>query len=434
MSNIYCVQPYRGGPPDIDIILPGSKSITNRALLLGALSKGKTTLKNFLLSDDTHYMVEAFNRLGIKVEKVSGETSEVSYSIDGGKLPEGNFNIYVGNAGTAMRFLTSYLTLGRGQFFLDGDERMRERPIEDLLKALIQLGCQLKTEKGNGCPPVIINASGMPGGKCFISGKNSSQYISSILMTAPYSKKGVSMDVKDDMSSKPYIDMTIKMMEQFGVYTERKSYEFFSVKPAEYKTPSVYWIEPDASSASYFLAAVAILGGKIRVRGIGSASIQGDSHFARILEKMGCYVEYVEREIFLESDGRLKGINIDMNSIPDMVLTLSVCALFADGTTVIKNVANLRIKETDRLSALAKELGRIGAEVKEMRDGLEIYPGKEYKGALIKTYNDHRMAMSFSIAGLRVEGIEIENPGCVSKTFPDFYLYFGRSFNNSVNF
>ncbi len=430
MSEKYSVKPYQGRIK-AELSLPGSKSITNRALLLSALADGKTKLFNFLFSDDTDFMFKALRQTGMSI---TADDINKTCEIEGGKLPEGSFSLFVGNAGTAMRFLSSYYTLGKGEFLLDGDERMRQRPIQDLLNALSQLGCNIQSVKDSGCPPVRIISDGMPGGECMVVGKNSSQYISSILMSAPYSRNGVRIKPSGEVASRPYLDMTIKMMEQFGLKISRNSYKEFSVPAGAYKSPGEYYIEPDASSASYFLAAAAILGGEITIKGLGRNSLQGDALFVKYLEQMGCSVELNDDLIKLISDGKLKGIDADMNSLPDMAPTLAVTALFAEGPTRIRNVANLRIKESDRISALAAELKKLGAEVKESAAGLDIFPKNNYNHALIETYNDHRIAMAFSIAGLKIEGVEISNPSCVSKTFPDFYEYFGSVFNNQHNF
>jgi 3-phosphoshikimate 1-carboxyvinyltransferase len=409
---------------DRDVRLPGSKSISNRALLLAALSEGKTELTNLLFSDDTRYMAGALRDLGLRVE---ADESRAVCTVHGtGRPPKGGAKLYVGNAGTAMRFLASYLCLGEGEFLLDGDQRMRQRPIADLVEALSALGCDVCDVDRNGCPPLAIRAKGIRGGECVVTGKNSSQYISSLLLAAPCSERGVTVRTGGEVSSKPYIDMTLRMMEQFGARVERDGYRKFKVNPTGYRSPGRFGVEPDASSASYFLAAAAIAGGRVRIEGLGENSLQGDTAFAGVLGKMGASVTMDENFVELRSDGHLRGIDIDMNAIPDMVLTLAAAALFAEGETRITNVANLRIKESDRITALCTELRKLGAEVEELSDGLVILPAKSYRGASIATYNDHRIAMAFAVAGLFIEGIVIENPGCVSKTFPDFFDYLER--------
>jgi 3-phosphoshikimate 1-carboxyvinyltransferase len=427
MNEQYSIIPVKKPLTGKTVRLPGSKSITNRTLIISCLAGGTTLLRNFLLSDDTSHMLKALQEMGHTIELNSSQMECEVF----GRGPFRSFdrinNFFIGNAGTAMRFLTSYLSLGEGMFRIDGDSRMRQRPIQDLIDALNQLGCNVRTEQDNGNPPVIIKAKGLPGGSCTIVGKNSSQYISSILMSAPYARSSVTLKT-NDAASKPYIDMTIGMMKQFGVKISRDEYRSFEVAPGAYRMMPKYEIEPDASTASYFLAAAAILGGDVEIGGLSRDSIQGDTGFAGVLEKMGCEVEWKESSFILRSDGRLKGIDIDMNHIPDMVLTLAVVALFTDSPTRIRNVANLRIKESDRIKALSSELKKLGARVNEWDDGLEIFPnilpGEKYHGASIQTYNDHRIAMAFAVAGLRIEGVIIENPACVSKTFPEFFDYF----------
>lgn len=423
--NTLPIQSIDGKKINCTVTLPGSKSITNRAFILAALANGKTVLNNALFSEDTVYMSKALKQIGIPI---SQDEKNKSFIIEGGRIPHGDYELFVGNAGTAMRFLTSYFCLGEGTFTLDGDPRMRERPIEDLLKALSELGARVSSLNKNGCPPVIIQGQGLKGGSCSISGKNSSQYISSILMAGPCSETGVILSTKDGVSSRPYIEMTLNMMERFGVKVERKDYSEFRLKKGQYLPQKEYLIEPDASSASYFLVAAAILGGKVTLEGLGKNSIQGDSAFIHVLEKMGCEIEAEENRMTLRSDGKLKGLDIDMNAIPDLVPSLAVAALFADSPTRIRNVANLRIKESDRIKALVVEMSKLGGDVKEYDDGLEIFPKVSYNNALISTYNDHRIAMSFSIAGLKISGLTIENPQCVSKSFPDFYEYLQKCF------
>lgn len=405
---------------NVRLELPGSKSVTNRALVLAALSHGRTTLQNFSTSDDSRYLAGAFQTLGLKTV-INEKNSECV--IEGGTLPQGARGLFVGNAGTAMRFLLSYLTLGHGEFILDGDERMRERPIRDLIEALNRIGCDVESVNANGCPPVKVRANGMPGGKCEISGKSSSQYVSSILMSAPLSERGLDLVITDGLASEPYLEMTLKMMEQFGVSAQRTGTQQFHIPKAEYRTPRKYYIEPDASSASYFLTAAAILNGTVAIKGIGADSLQGDARFADALGRMGCEILMKKDSVRVRAGGKLKGIDIDMNSMPDMVPSLAVAALFAEGPTRIRNVANLRIKESDRISALTAELARLGAKVKEWDDGFDIFPNPPYNKCLVFTYNDHRIAMAFSVAGLRIPGIEIENPSCVSKSFPEFYSF-----------
>lgn len=351
--NTLPIKPFAKKDASCTVALPGSKSITNRAFIMAALAEGKTVLKNALFSEDTVYMSKALRQIGISITM---DEANKSITIEGGRIPHGDFDLFVGNAGTAMRFLTSYFTLGEGTFNLDGDVRMRERPIGDLLKALSELGARASSQNKNGCPPVLIQGQGLKGGNCSISGKNSSQYISSILMAAPYSENGVVLSTKDGVSSKPYIEMTLNMMERFGVQVKQEDFSEFKVAKACYQPQKEYLIEPDASSASYFLVAAAILGGKVVIEGLGKDSIQGDSAFIGVLEKMGCKVLAEPNKMTLTSDGKLTGLDIDMNSIPDLVPSLAIAALFADSPTRIRNVANLRIKESDRIKVLVTEM------------------------------------------------------------------------------
>ncbi|MGC8764604.1 MAG: 3-phosphoshikimate 1-carboxyvinyltransferase [Brevinematia bacterium] len=422
----YIVKPFAKKKVKAELTLPGSKSITNRCLVISALARGKTELSNVLFSDDTFYMMKVLKDLGLKIDVDEDKRRVV---IEGGMLPHGEHSFFVGNAGTTMRFLSSYLSLGGGSFLLDGDERMRERPIQDLLDVLNKLGVNIFSVKGNGCPPVRINSKGIKGGRAKLSGKNSSQYLSSVLMSAPYAVGDVILCVDGEITSRPYAEMTLNIMKEFGVSVKNSGFKEFAVTPSEYISLSSYYIEPDASTASYFLAATAILSGEIKIRGLGKNSIQGDTNFIKILEMMGCEIDVGEDFIKLVSDGNLDGIEIDMNDVPDLVPTLAIIALFARTPTKIFNVANLRIKESDRLKALSNEIKKIGGKVNEFDDGLEIYPEICYNSSLISTYNDHRIAMAFSIAGLKIGGIEIDNPGCVSKSFPEFFNFLERFFN-----
>jgi len=444
---------------DADVTVPGSKSITNRALVAAALADGMSTLHNALISDDTRYMLEALKHLGIQ----SIENDKIIVTGCAGKLPAADHrtsnneasnneasnneapcdeapcdeapcdeatrtageSIYVGNAGTAMRFLTAMLTLGRGIYTIDGNERMRERPIRDLLDGLAQLGADAASVHANGCPPVRVKGAGLRGGKAVMPGNVSSQFFSAILLAAPYAATDVEITAHGELVSKPYIDMTIALMRDFGAQAARDGNRMTITAGAGYKSRE-YVVECDASSASYFFAAAAVTGGRVGVNGLSRDSMQGDVRFVDALAQMGCEVKSdADGKIpYIEVQGRpLKGIDIDMGDISDVALTLAVTAVFAEGSTRITNVANMRYKETDRIAALATELRRIGQEVEELPDGLVIHP-KPVKPAVIHTYDDHRMAMSFSLAGLRQPGIVISNPECVSKTFPDFFERF----------
>ena len=398
--------------------IPGSKSYTNRALITSLLANGESVMKNALLSEDTRVMISCLGELGIQVSVIEEENT-IRIMGCAGKIPADRASLFARNAGTVVRFMTAALTLGNGQYEIDGIERMRQRPIQQLIDALNQLGADVASKEGTGCPPVLINASGLMGGTVKIPGNISSQYISAILLTAPYAKSDVRIVVIDDLASKNYVDMTLDVMNRFGVTVERDSYKEFSVKSGQVYKGCEYMVEPDASGASYFLAAAAITGGKVRVEGLGENSLQGDARFVDILGKMGCRTKKSHDWLEVEG-GELRGIDVDMNDTPDVVQTLAPVAAFAKGKTRIRNVKNLRYKETDRITAVVNELKRVGVEAREFEDGIEIVPSPPHS-AEISTYNDHRMAMSFALLGLRIKGIKIKNPECVEKTFPDYF-------------
>ena len=406
------------GKIDAVVIVPGSKSYTNRALVTAALADGESTITNALFSDDTNYMATSLNALGIPI-KEDHSTNRFIIQGKGGIIPAKQANLFIGNAGTAMRFLTAMLTLGNGVYEIDGIERMRQRPIQDLLDGLKQLGADVVSKFNNGCPPVLIRGIGLHGGSAVVKGDLSSQYFSALLMTAPYAKNNVSIEVKGKLVSKRYVDMTIMLMRQFGVDVKNKDYETFFVKSGQSYKAIHYEVEGDASAASYFFAAAAITGGKVRIMGIGSDSLQGDIHFLDVLKSMGCRVNASANWIEVQGDS-LHGVDVDMGDMPDVALTLASVAVFARGKTRVRNVKNMRIKETDRIAAVVNELRRIGISAVEYEDGFEIEPSIP-KPAEIETYDDHRMAMSFALVGLRAPGIVIKNPECVSKTFPDYF-------------
>ena len=398
---------------DAEVFIPGSKSYTNRALIIAALAEGKSVLRNVLVSDDTKYMVNALQEFGIKIEEK--ENSFIVYGT-GGKLKKPAKEIYVGNAGTTMRFLTTFAALAKGEITINGDKRMQERPIGGLINALYNLG--VKAESNNNHPPIKIFGGSLKGGKTKINGNISSQFLTSILLCAPYAEKDVELEVVGDLTSKSYVDISLDVMKSFGVKVQNDSYKIFKIKKKKYQ-PKEYLIEGDLSSASYFFAAAAITKGKIKVKNINPNSVQGDVCFVDLLKKMGC--EVIKEKDSIEVIGKdLYGITADMNNMPDTVQTLAVVAAFAKGKTVIKNIYNLRVKETDRINALESELKKIGIKVEATRDIITIYGGTA-KGSEIETYNDHRMAMSFAIVGLKIPGIIIKNPECVTKSFPEFW-------------
>jgi 3-phosphoshikimate 1-carboxyvinyltransferase len=398
--------------------VPGSKSLTNRALLISALASGRTRLKNALFSDDSCYFAKALQALGFDVQLDEAHEEMIVTGL-GGKIPAVKADLFIGNAGTAARFLTAFLALGNGTFILDGDSRMRERPIGDLVHALNQLGVELETT--NNCPPVEIFAKGLPGGKTRIAGDISSQFLSALLMVAPYASDPVEIEVITELNSKPYVDMTIAIMKDFGVEIERHGYERFIIQPSFFSPVSSYRIESDASAASYFFAAPAIRGGRVRVENISRASLQGDIAFLDLLQQMGCTVKEENTFIEVSSTDTPVGLDVDLRDIPDTAQTLAVIAPFASSPTRIRGIASARLKETDRVHATCTELRRLGIRADEHEDGMTIYPCNEIQPGTVQTYNDHRMAMSFALIGLRVEGITIENPSCVSKTFPNYF-------------
>ncbi|MBI3362323.1 MAG: 3-phosphoshikimate 1-carboxyvinyltransferase [Chloroflexi bacterium] len=404
------------------VSVPGSKSLTNRALPVAALADGVTTLTNALDSDDSRYFVDSLARLGLGIQWAIGhQPSAITIHGLGGRIPAERAELFIGNAGTAARFLTAFVTLGTGEYVIDGVERMRQRPIADLLDGLTQLGA--KVEGPTGCPPVRVIASGLPGGTAHVAGDTSSQFLSALLMAAPYARSPVELIVDCGLNSKPYVDMTLAIMADFGVGVEREGYERFRVAPARYRPRAEYVIESDASAASYFFAAPAICGGAVRIQNISRRSRQGDIAFLDVLASMGCAVGEGDDwiEVAGPGDGKLRGIDADMRDIPDTAQTLAAIAPFANSPTVIRGIASARAKETDRVSAMCAELARLGVEASEQPDGLIIQPCKTIHAAAVETYGDHRMAMAFALIGLGVEGIAIENPGCVAKTFPGYW-------------
>jgi 3-phosphoshikimate 1-carboxyvinyltransferase len=404
----------------VAIRVPGSKSITNRALVLAALNaERECILTGGLWSEDTEVMVDGLNRLGFAVgEDWVHSLLQVKRPRTDRLIPAEEADLFVANSGTTMRFLTALTSLGHGRYRLDGSERMRQRPIGDLLAALQQLGVCALSEAPNGCPPVVVGATGLHGGTVRIRGDVSSQFLSGLLLAAPCSEGEITIEVEGPLVSQPYVTMTLEMMKQWRLRVLGELPKLV-IPGGQRPRRSVYVIEPDASAAGYFAAAAAITAGTITLVGITARSLQGDFRLLELLETMGCRVERgSDRSIV--TGGPLHGIDADMNDISDMVMTLAVVACFADGPTAIRNVAHIRHKETDRLSALATELRRLGAGVDESADGLRIIPGPLH-GAVCETYNDHRMAMSLALAGLRVAGVVIENPGCVAKTYPRFF-------------
>jgi len=411
-----------GHPVDATVSLPGSKSLTNRALLVSALAGGTTQIRNMLLADDTRLMVEALGSLGVAV-RLDESDCRATVAGCGGHWPNGEADLFCGNAGTVIRFLTAACAAGYGDYRLDGTPRMRARPIGDLVDALRDLGAHIGYEGQEGYCPLTIHARGLGGGGVQFRRPPSSQFVSALLMAAPLAAGDVYLDVAGDLPSKPYVAMTLKVMADFGVQAVQEQMRKFIVPGRQTYASGRFEVEPDASAASYFFAAAAIAGGRVAVKGLGSGSCQGDVEFVRVLEQMGCRIEQGPKQTVARgpTDGRLCGVDVDLGDMPDTAPTLAVLAAFAEGATRIRNVANLRVKESDRLAALATELGRMQVPTEEHPDGLSIMPQGKPAAAAINTYDDHRMAMSFALAGLRLDGMVIRDAGCVSKTFPDFF-------------
>jgi 3-phosphoshikimate 1-carboxyvinyltransferase len=405
------------------ITLPGSKSISNRILLLSALAQGTTEIRDVLLSDDTERMLDGLRILGVDVEQLESHVFRVQGC--GGNLPVKQAELFLGNAGTAFRPLTAALALSGGDYKLSGVPRMHERPIADLVDALRELGADIECLDNEGFPPLQIHPANLTGiGRVSVRGDVSSQFLTALLMALPLLNSEVVVDVAGELISKPYIEITLEMMARFGVKVRRDGWRSFTVAGgSRYVSPGVIYVEGDASSASYFLAAGAIGGGPLRIEGVGSGSIQGDVRFADALALMGAQIEQGENwmEARAPKSGRLKAVELDCNHIPDAAMTLAVVALFAEGTTTLRNIASWRVKETDRIAAMATELRKVGAMVEEGADFIRITPPAKVKYAAIDTYDDHRMAMCFSLAAFGAEGIRINDPRCVAKTFPNYF-------------
>ena len=406
--------------------LPGSKSLSNRALLLAALANGTTTLHNLLDSDDIRYMLKALTALGVNYQLNDDKTECVVEGLGGvfdvkDKTANAPLELYLGNAGTAMRPLCAALAISEGQFVLTGEPRMKERPIGHLVDSLLQLGADVEYLEQTDYPPVKITGKALEGGEISIDGSISSQFLTAVLMIAPLLKSDTTITVSGELVSKPYIHLTLDIIKKFGVDIVNDDYQRFIIKGnQQYQAPGKFLVEGDASSASYFTAAAAIKGGTIRVTGIGSQSVQGDVQFTHVLEQMGAKIA-IEDDYIEVTRGELKGVDVDLNHIPDAAMTIAVAALFAEGKTSIRNIYNWRVKETDRLIAMATELRKVGAEVVEGHDYIEVTPPAKLKTADIDTYNDHRVAMCFSLVALSDTPITINDPGCTAKTFPNYF-------------
>ncbi len=412
---MYAIVPL-AAPPDATVAVPGSKSLTNRALVLAALAQGTTSLSNALFSDDTVVVIEALRSLGFSVDADPGAL-RITVQGRGGAVPAATAELDVGGAGTAARFLTAMVSLGAGRYRLDGTARMRERPIGDLVDALRQLGVRI-TATG-GTLPALVDAHGLHGGRTVVRGEVSSQFVSALLMVAPCARDDVEIVVEGHLVAAPYVEMTLAVMAAFGVAVEREGLRRFVVRAGQRYRAREFAVEPDASSAAYFFAAAAVTGGRVAVPGLSVASPQGDARFVDVLERMGCRVERLP-DVLGVRGGALSGLDVDLGAMSDQTMTLAAIAPFARGATRIRGVGHIRHQESDRIAAAAAELRRLGQDVEEFDDGLAITP-RPVRPAVVQTYNDHRIAMAFAVAGLRAPGIAIADPGCVAKTFPDFF-------------
>ncbi len=408
-----------GHPITAEVRVSGSKSITNRALLIAAMAPGRSELDGALFSDDTRYMIGALQQLGFVIE--ADEAREhIVVEGRGGEIPAHSADLFVGGAGTAMRFLAGFLTLGRGRFRLDGNVRMRARPIGEMIDSLRELGVNASTEFGNQCPPIIVDMShsGFEGGSCSVDASRSSQFVSGLLLPAPLWRRGLTLRVSG-AAGKPFVAMTLKLMAAWGVRSRTEG-DSIVVPGGQKYLPREFAIEVDASNASYFAAAAVLCGGTVRIRNLDADSVQGDAAFLELLERMGAKLIRHPQAIEVQGTGRFAGVDADMSAMPDVVPTLAAIAPFATSPTRIRNVAFIRHHESDRLRALATELKRLGAAVKEFDDGLAIEPSA-LKPAAIETYDDHRIAMAFAVVGLKLAGVRIKDPGCVAKTYPNFF-------------
>ena len=399
--------------------LPGSKSISNRVLLLSALAKGATEIGGLLDADDTKVMREALSRLGISF---AGNAVHGA----GGAFPVRKTDLFLGNAGTAFRPLTAALAFSGGEYRLSGVPRMHERPIGDLVDGLRATGARIDYLDKEGFPPLAIHPAKISGDKVRVRGDVSSQFLTALLMALPLLGRKMTVEVEGELISKPYVEITLNVMRRFGVEVKRDGWSRFSIPASFYSSPGKIFVEGDASSASYFLAAGAVGGGPVRVEGVGNDSIQGDVRFTEVLERMGAEVALFKDAIQVKGAKELQSIDMDLNHIPDAAMTAAVLALFARGPSALRNIGSWRVKETDRIAAMAKELRKLGAEVEEGSDFLKIIPRKIVSNVSIDTYDDHRMAMSFSLVALAGVPVRINDPQCVAKTFPDYFREFAR--------
>lgn len=406
-------------PVRANVTVPGSKSITNRALICASLAQGASHIRNASGSDDTNLLANGLNQLGVLARR---QGNELVVEGNGGTLYAPRFPIPVGNAGTTLRFLTGLAALAQGRVHFSASSRMAERPMDELLDALNALGTRTRHEPTAG--EYAVEGGTLEGGTVRLQADKSSQFLSSLLMVGAYAKRGLRME-SGELVSEPYVEMTMRVMEDFGVKVDRPDRNTFIIETGQRYTPVEYVVEPDASSASYFFAVAALLGGSVTVQGLGAVSMQGDREFAGILQRMGCEVRRGGNDLEVSRHGPLRAIDVDMNTMPDLVPTLAVVALFAEGPSSIRNVGHLRYKESDRLESLATELRKVGANIHRTDAGLTVEPAK-LNGGQLDTYDDHRLAMSFALIGLRVPGVSIENPECVRKSFPGFWSEFEK--------
>ena len=411
-------------PFDAVVTLPGSKSYSNRALLVAALARGRSEITEALHSDDTRYMHRALAALGVRVRADEAARTFVVDGVDG-RFPAAEATLDIGNAGTAARFLTAAVALGQGTFVVDGSPAMRKRPIEPLLEGLRALGVHAVSREGNGCPPVVVRARGIAGGRARMRGDISSQYFSALLLAAPYAQRDVEIEVDGALVSAPYLTMTLSIMEAFGVRAERDGDRWFRVPAGQHYAARRYEVEPDASGASYFFAAAAVTGGRVVVPRLGRGSAQGDLGLLDVLARMGCEVTVDADAVTVRGPARLRAVDADFTRMGDVATTLMAIAPFADGPVTVRGIAQTHYEESDRPVAAATELRRLGLRVDSDWDSVTIHPGTP-RPAEVQTYDDHRIAMSFAVTGLRAPGIRIANPGCVAKTFPEFFDVLGR--------
>ena len=421
-AEVRVVRPL-AAPPDVVVTVPGSKSLTNRALVAAALASGPTTLIGALFSDDTEAMLTALATLGLTVS-VDGPAQSIRVDGWDGQVPPGPASLDVRQAGTAARFLPPLLSLGRGPYIVDGSDQMRARPMAGMVAALRQLGLDVQGTGSDRGLPLELRGGPVAGGTVRLSASTTSQFLSGLLLSAPYYRRGLVLEADGEPVSRPYLDMTTATMAAFGIDVVRDGYRRFEVRPGQRYRGRVHAIEPDATAASYFFAAAAVAGGRVRVEGIGRSSVQGDIGFVDVLERMGA--EVVRGDTFTEVTARpLQGIEVDMADISDTAPTLAVVATFASTPTRMTGIGFIRRKETDRIASVVAELRRCGIVAEELDDGLVVHPGIP-RATVVETYDDHRMAMAFSLLGLTWDGIAVSDPGCVAKTFPDFFATLDR--------